>query len=65
MIASERISAARASDAARHVFFSGIGHPLVAKETDRLIRLSMGVLSTPPSPAVRNHRIGIRLALRR
>jgi len=36
---------------------------LVAKETDRLIRLSTGVLSTPPSPAVRNHRIAVRLAL--
>src|SRR5664280_2517689 len=42
---------------------AGIGHPLVAKETDRLIRLSTGVLSTPPSPAVRNHRIAVRLAL--
>src|SRR5450830_1751152 len=42
---------------------AGIGHPLVAKETDRLIRLSTEVLSTPPSPAVRNHRIAVRLAL--
>jgi hypothetical protein len=42
---------------------AGIGHPLVAKGTDRLIRLSTGVLSTPPSPAVRNHRIAVRLAL--
>ena len=44
-------------------FSAGIGHPLVAKETDRLIRLSTGVPSTPPSPAVRNHRIAVRLAL--
>jgi hypothetical protein len=42
---------------------AGIGHPLVAKGTDRLIRLSTEVLSTPPSPAVRNHRIAVRLAL--
>src|ERR1019366_1550981 len=42
---------------------AAIGHPLVPKETDRPIRLSTGVLSTPPSPAVRNHRIAVRLAL--
>src|SRR5450830_1484579 len=42
---------------------AGIGHPLVAKETDRPIRLSTGVLSTAPSPVVRNHRIAVRLAL--
>jgi hypothetical protein len=42
---------------------AGIGHPLVARETDQLIRLSTGALSTPPSPAVGNHRIAVRLAL--
>ena len=42
---------------------AGIGHPLVARETDQLIRLSTGARSTPPSPAVRNHRIAVRLAL--
>src|SRR5450432_4680099 len=42
---------------------AGIGFPLVARETDHLIRLSTGALSTPPSPAVRNHRIAVRLAL--
>src|SRR5665213_2852953 len=42
---------------------AGIGDPLVARETDQLIRLSTGALSTPPSPAVRNHRIAVRLAL--
>src|ERR1035437_3037188 len=41
---------------------AGIGFPLVARETDHLIRLSTGVLSTPPSPAVRNHRITVRVA---
>jgi hypothetical protein len=41
-----------------------MGHPLVARKTDQLIRLSTGVLSTPPSPAVRNHRIAVRLALK-
>ncbi|MGA8615726.1 MAG: hypothetical protein WB760_29405, partial [Xanthobacteraceae bacterium] len=30
---------------------------------DQLIRLSTGACSTPPSPAVRNHRIAVRLAL--
>ena len=39
-----------------------IGHSLVARETDQLIRLSTGARSTPPSPAVRNHRIALRLA---
>src|SRR5208282_786639 len=42
---------------------AGIGHSLVARETDQLIRLSTGACSTPPSPAVRNHRIAVRLAL--
>src|ERR1700687_5580917 len=42
---------------------AGLGHPLVARETDQLIRLSTGALSTPPSPAVRNHRIAVRIAL--
>lgn len=37
--------------------------PLVARETDHLIRLSTGALATPPSPAVRNHRIAVRLAM--
>src|SRR5450759_4044516 len=41
---------------------AGIGFPLVARETDHLIRLSTGVLSTPPSPAVRNHRITVHVA---
>src|SRR6202521_2313375 len=41
---------------------AGIGFPLVARETDHLFRLSTGVLSTPPSPAVRNHRITVRVA---
>jgi len=42
---------------------AGIGHLLVARKTDQLIRLSTGAVSTPPSPAVRNHRIAVRLAL--
>jgi hypothetical protein len=42
---------------------AGIGHLLVARKTDQLIRLSTGAISTPPSPAVRNHRIAVRLAL--
>jgi hypothetical protein len=42
---------------------TAVGEYVLAKETDRLIRLSTGVLSTPPSPAVRNHRIAVRLAL--
>src|SRR6202165_3684821 len=42
---------------------AGSGHPLVARETDQLIRLSTGALSTPPSPAVRNHRTAVRIAL--
>src|SRR5271167_1715602 len=42
---------------------AGIGHSLVARETDQLIRLSTGASSTPPSHAVRNHRIAVRLAL--
>ena len=42
---------------------AGIGHSLVARETDQLIRLSTGARSTPPSPAVRNHRIAVRLAV--
>ncbi len=41
---------------------AGIGFPLVARETDHLFRLSTGVLSTTPSPAVRNHRITVRVA---
>ncbi|MGA8616456.1 MAG: hypothetical protein WB760_33125, partial [Xanthobacteraceae bacterium] len=41
----------------------GIGYSLVARVTDQLIRLSTGACSTPPSPAVRNHRIAVRLAL--
>jgi hypothetical protein len=42
---------------------AGIGHPLVARESDQLIRLSTGAPLTPPSPAVRNHRNAVRLAL--
>jgi hypothetical protein len=42
---------------------AGIGHLLVARKADQLIRLSTGAISTPPSPAVRNHRIAVRLAL--
>ena len=42
---------------------AGIGLSLVARETDQLIRLSTGASPTPPSPAVRNHRIAVRLAL--
>src|SRR5664280_1677204 len=42
---------------------AGIGHLLVARKTDQLIRLSTGAVSTPPSPAVRNHRIDVRLPL--
>src|ERR1035437_4382970 len=42
---------------------AGIGHLLVARKTDQLIRLSTGAISTLPSPAVRNHRIAVRLAL--
>src|SRR3984893_7231334 len=42
---------------------AGIGHLLVARKTDQLIRPSTGAISTPPSPAVRNHRIAVRLAL--
>ena len=42
---------------------AGIGHPLVARESDQLIRLSTGAPLTLPSPAVRNHRNAVRLAL--
>jgi hypothetical protein len=42
---------------------AGIGHSLVARETDQLIRLSTGATPKPPSPAVRNHRNAVRLAL--
>ena len=42
---------------------AGIGHPLVARKSDQLIRLSTGAPLTPPSPAVRNHRNAVRLAL--
>jgi hypothetical protein len=41
---------------------ASIGHSLVARKTDQLIRLATGASSTPPSPAVRNHRIAARLA---
>jgi hypothetical protein len=52
----------------RHVFFlidtlsAGIGHSLVVREPDQLIRLSTGAPPTPSSRAVRNHRNAVRLA---
>jgi hypothetical protein len=42
---------------------AGIGHSLVLREADQLIRLSTGAMPKPPSPAVRNHRNAVRLAL--
>ena len=45
------------------ILSAGIGHSLVAREPDQLIRLSTGAPLTTPSPAVRNHRNAVRLAL--
>src|ERR1700675_2725165 len=38
---------------------AGIGHLLVARKTDQLIRLSTGAISTPPSPDCRPPCAGI------